>query len=73
MSKSKYLKDDLMALECELETFIEYEVGMWDLDGDCQGIRGEFTILERKIIQEYLKKRIMWYEAEIEKADEEGA
>jgi len=46
---------------------------MWDLDGDCQGIRGEFTILERKIIQEYLKKRIMWYEAEIEKADEEGA
>jgi hypothetical protein len=76
MSDITYLREDLVALECELETFIDYERAK-DYeeykDDDCRGIRGEFTILERKIIQDYLKKRIAWFELEIEKKETEAA
>jgi hypothetical protein len=77
MSDITELRDDLVTLEYELETFIDYDRAKnatYSNYDDCRGIRGEFSILERKIIQDYLKKRIAWFEAEIKiKGEQEAA
>lgn len=76
MSDIKYLEQDKMTLECELETLEEYErKGHHEecKDDDYGGIRGAFTPLQIKFAKQYLRKRIAWFEAEIEKAEKEVA
>ena len=71
-----FLIDEKMTLECELDTFEEYErCGNFPESEDCDfgGIRGVFNPLQTKFIKDYLRKRIDWYEAEIKKAEQEAA
>ena len=76
MSDIKYLKDDKMTLECELETLEEYtrcKDRPEEKDEDFGGIRGEFNPLQIKFAKDYLTKRIAWYEEEIYKLEQEVA
>tara|TARA_Y100001951_G_C11168575_1_gene198929 strand:+ start:223 stop:450 length:228 start_codon:yes stop_codon:yes gene_type:complete len=67
-----YLTDDLMCFKCELggieelETAIEFNNQQ---DDDFGGLR-ELSNIEIKFVKSYLKKRIAWFEAEIEKETE---
>ena len=76
MSDITYLKNDLMTLECELETLEEY-TRCKDFpeakDDDFGGIRGTFNPMQLKFAKDYLIKRIAWYEEEIYKLEQEVA
>ena len=86
MSNLKYLIDDKQCLECELdlletyEKFKDYpvsseEVGVGEIDyaEDAKNTgMTELKPIEITIGKRFLKKRIAWFEYEIEKETEKG-
>ena len=81
MSNLKYLIDDKQCLECELDLLETYEKfkdapGIWgeiDYAEDAKNTgMTELKPIEITIGKRFLKKRIAWYEDEIEKETEKG-
>ena len=77
MSDLKYLRDDKHSLECELDLLETYEYfkSTREVDYSEEAKRTgltELTPIEITIGMRYLKKRIAWFESEIEKETEKG-
>ncbi len=75
MSDLKYLINDKQVLECELEIIEEYEKYKGDSDYAEDGRRmgmTELNNLEIKFGKAFLKKRIAWFESQIEKEIKKG-
>ena len=76
MSKSEYLRDELLTLEGQIELVEEYEKLKGDPDYDEfareKGLT-KLSNLEIKFGTAFLKKRIASLETEIKKVEQEGA
>lgn len=71
MSNLKYLISDKQCMECELDGIegVENAIKFNNQQDDSFGGLRELSNIEIKFVKSYLKKRIAWFETQIEKEE----